>query len=264
MNDKAPSFGRVPTAPIFAGVLKRIAKKPAALMLYVVYLAHANGKSWESYVGEGRIIAQTGMDSSTVTRARRELEAARLIVDTGRNKKGCKVYRIEHCPPQPCGESKDHAPAPVRGAPRSAPRTRARKPPAPVRDIQSTEQSTPKRAARARTEGKAGDGLWEAICNAFELKPVTDADRKRVGRIVHDLGLKGATPADVPVRLDRYRRQWPNAAATPEALLKHWDAFAKSNGHAQAGDASVLSLDDLHGDAPDADDPSLDSTFNGA
>jgi hypothetical protein len=70
------------------------------------------------------------------------------------------------------------------------------------------------------------DPIWDAVCEAFQLRPVTKRERTRVGGIVRDLKLKEAQPSDVWVRLARYRAQWPNAADTPEALLKHWDRFA--------------------------------------
>lgn len=70
------------------------------------------------------------------------------------------------------------------------------------------------------------DPIWDAVVEAFQLKPVTKKERTRVGGIVRDLRLKMAEPADIAVRLARYRAQWPNAADTPEALLKHWDRFA--------------------------------------
>jgi len=69
--------------------------------------------------------------------------------------------------------------------------------------------------------------LWDALCAAFGLDPRTKGERSRVGKVVRDLGQKGALPAEVAVRLARYRREWPSAADTPEALLKHWDRFAK-------------------------------------
>lgn len=68
--------------------------------------------------------------------------------------------------------------------------------------------------------------LWDSVCEVFKLSPKTEGERKRVGKIVRDLAEKGALPGDISPRLEKYRRQWPNAAATPEALLKHWDSFA--------------------------------------
>ena len=78
------------------------------------------------------------------------------------------------------------------------------------------------------------DPVWDAVVGAFKLNPVTDRDRKRVGGIVRDLKAKGAEPDDIPRCIARYRDAWPEAACTPEAILKHWDQFATDNGHAPA------------------------------
>lgn len=73
---------------------------------------------------------------------------------------------------------------------------------------------------------KRTDPIWDSVCAAFGLTPVTKSEKSRVGGIVRDLKLKGASPDDIAIRLGRYRAEWPKAAATPEALLKHWDTFA--------------------------------------
>lgn len=70
------------------------------------------------------------------------------------------------------------------------------------------------------------DEIWDAICETWGMKPITKADCSRMGRLARDFRLKGATPAELRVRLDRYRLAWPQAADTPEALLKHWDRFS--------------------------------------
>jgi len=59
------------------------------------------------------------------------------------------------------------------------------------------------------------------------MKPVTKADLSRVGKLARDFKLKGTTPDEIRARLAYYRSGW-NAADTPEALLKHWDRFAKA------------------------------------
>ena len=76
------------------------------------------------------------------------------------------------------------------------------------------------------------DDLWDAICALWGMKPVTKADRSRVGKLARDFGLKGATPEELRTRLDRYRAGWPGAADTPEALCKHWDRFGQDHGSA--------------------------------
>lgn len=68
--------------------------------------------------------------------------------------------------------------------------------------------------------------LWDAVCEVFELNPVTKSDRSRIGKVVADLKAKNATPDEIHVRFGRYVASWPSITPTPEALVKHWDTFA--------------------------------------
>ncbi len=68
--------------------------------------------------------------------------------------------------------------------------------------------------------------LWDTLCELWGLRPVTQSDKSRLGRIVRDLKLKGATPDDLRTRRERYLAAWPAAECSPEALVKHWDRFA--------------------------------------
>jgi len=81
------------------------------------------------------------------------------------------------------------------------------------------------------SKGGAGgktNPIWDAICQVCELKPATKGDRARIGKVVADLKAKSATPDEIFIRAARYREQWPTVAFTPEALVKHWDTFAKA------------------------------------
>jgi len=73
---------------------------------------------------------------------------------------------------------------------------------------------------------KEPDVIWDAVCGAFGLKPVTRAEKSRVGRVVRDLRAKGVTPDLVRIQADRYKLLHPDWGFTPEAVLKHWDQVA--------------------------------------
>ena len=87
--------------------------------------------------------------------------------------------------------------------------------------------------------------LWDAVCEVWGLHPVTQADRKAVGRIVSDLTQKGATSDEIKVRLDRYRRAWPTAADTPRALVVHWDYFARESAIKDRSDPTPADIEAL-------------------
>jgi len=80
------------------------------------------------------------------------------------------------------------------------------------------------------SKGGAGgktNPIWDAVCQVFDLRPATKGDRARIGKVVADLKAKSATPDEISIRAARYQEQWPTVAFTPEALVKHWDTFAK-------------------------------------
>jgi len=74
------------------------------------------------------------------------------------------------------------------------------------------------------------DPIWDYVCKVFKLNPQTKTERTRTGRVVRDLKQKGATPEEIERRLQLYRREWPKAADTPEAILKHWDRYGEERG----------------------------------
>lgn len=80
------------------------------------------------------------------------------------------------------------------------------------------------------------DLIWDSVCQVFSIDPQTKSEKSRVGKIVKDLKAKGATPDDIRTRHERYKLEWPGAADTPEAILKHWDRFrnAKPDGENQS------------------------------
>ena len=98
MSDTRPvQFGRMPTALVTSGALKPIKGKPAALAVYIAYVAASNaeGEAWPS---EATIAAAFDLGADTVRRARRILEDAGLLIDTGHRRHRCKVYRIASKP----------------------------------------------------------------------------------------------------------------------------------------------------------------------
>jgi hypothetical protein len=69
--------------------------------------------------------------------------------------------------------------------------------------------------------------IWDSLCFLFQLSPVTKGEKSRLGKSVREFTEKGANPAEISLRADRYRARWPNIAFTPEALLKHWDMMGQ-------------------------------------
>lgn len=112
------------------------------------------------------------------------------------------------------------------------------------------DKSTTKKTARVRNE------IWDTVCDVYGFKPVTKNEQSRVGKIVRDLKLKGATPDDIRTRAGHYRQRWPKMSFTPEALLKHWDSLAEpdhtegSRVRAKPGKYANVKTIDLRGPEP--------------
>ncbi len=181
MSSSSAQFGRVPSRVIAGGGLIPISRKPAALAVYIAYLAHAD-KTWHAYLGETRIIKLTALDADSVRRGRRALEDAKLIVDTGRTKHRCKVYLIAQQPPQPCGVSPGQSPAAVRGVVDDDPPQDKGRPPAAVRFIPRTgaPQTEQNRVKEQREGISSGNDAAAMLSRLAALNYSTPVERIRL------------------------------------------------------------------------------------
>ncbi len=178
----------------------------------------ANRTAWP---GVRRLAKDCGVTRNTVVRTVRQLESAGLLL-------------VDHVDGNPGGRTNTYRPAGTSSLWRrtqndDVPKVGRRRP-------QNDDVNVPKMTTQpdktnepdpSRRERKS-DAIWDAVCELFNLKPVTKRDRTRIGRIVSDLKAKGATPDDIRQRLARYCQAWPRVAATPESLTKHWDHFAQN------------------------------------
>jgi hypothetical protein len=88
---------------------------------------------------------------------------------------------------------------------------------------QDADRQRRRRQGNATAESQPGGPLWDALCAAFNLRPATPRELERLQRVVRDLNAKSAKPDEIARQLERYRKKFPNAADTPEAVVKHWD-----------------------------------------
>ena len=87
----------------------------------------------------------------------------------------------------------------------------------------NTPFSPPSGNGKKESAKRKPDPIWDATCQTFGLNPVTKSECNRVGGIVRDLKLKGATLENIKKTIIEYQRVFPKVAYTPEAILKHWD-----------------------------------------
>ena len=117
--------------------------------------------------------------------------------------------------------------------------------------IRKLALSSPPEAVQPAKKERPKNAIWDAVCERFGLTPVLPAECTRIGKVVRDLTAKGATPAEVPIRCDNYRRHFDGAALTPEALVKHWDQCGAPPADRQAVKVSSaeLALKRMRGEA---------------
>lgn len=100
----------------------------------------------------------------------------------------------------------------------------------PKHSLSITPGNAPNKEGKAGSlrdgEGPGEEGLADAFCRAFRLKPVTPEEEDGIYRAAGVLLAKGAKPSDIAPALDAYRKAWPKAVATVPALVRWWDTFA--------------------------------------
>jgi DNA-binding MarR family transcriptional regulator len=88
----------------------------------------------------------------------------------------------------------------------------------PLLDSASSKQK------KKHTTQRKPDPIWDAVVEIWQFQ-VNQATKARIGKLTRSFKQYGATADDIRKRLELYRTEWPKAADTPEALLKHWDRF---------------------------------------
>lgn len=96
--------------------------------------------------------------------------------------------------------------------------------PLPDKNRSDKRRKNPKKdsppAARER------DPIWDSIVASFGFKePHPPSEASRIGKVVRDLKIKGATPEEIARRHANAIKSWDGKPFGPEALVKHWDAL---------------------------------------
>ena len=218
----AKPFVQVPKA-----LLKRKGLSATTKLVYgcIVDRMNDDGEAW---AGIRKIAADVGCQPCTVLDSIARLETEGLLQVTRRPSGRSSIYRLP--PGQPEGARKTKAlgkPGRSENHKRGDRRTRTEALGKP--EPNETDPLNKTQGKRAR--GDSRNVIWDVVCDMFSLHPVTEDDRKRVGKVVRNLKAKGATPDEIKIRVNRYRERWPRVASTPEAVVKHWDEFSQDQPH---------------------------------
>lgn len=107
----------------------------------------------------------------------------------------------------------------------ATPRTNPRNKP-----IQQRERNAARPSPAKPKRPRPADPFWDTTARLFFGGTVAEPHRGRCGKLAKAFKQLTDDPDDIRQRLERYRLTWPNAADTPEAILKHWDRFAEPVG----------------------------------
>jgi biotin operon repressor len=190
-----------------------------ALRLYVVLARYADNDKLTAYPGRGTLAKRMGCHRASVDRAVEELVRIGAITKQVRVKDGkyqSSLYTVRRLPP-----SRTHATTPV--APVQPPPLH----PCDI-ELEPKNENQELHAAPPKSERRTKDNLFEAVAKAcgINLTSLTRSSRGQLNKAVKELREVGATEQDVQAKAKAYKTQYPNAALTPTALVKHWSSFA--------------------------------------
>ncbi len=114
-----------------------------------------------------------------------------------------------------------------------------------------------KRRVDKNTIPRARDEVWDEVAKIWFAGDVKKPDAARVGKLVRDIKAHGGTAKDVNQRIQRYKKEWPDAECTPEAVVKHWARFSNDtiNGKPSRSAEEIAA-------AKEANDRRMEDAFN--
>lgn len=253
MAERRLQYGQVPYGPVGSGLMKEL--KRTELAVYLVLAAHAD-RQFRCSPSVRRVAVLVGRSERQVQRALARLRQAGLVgIKTGggrdastyellatgdaKNVGGTELRTgdiFEHSPRHPSSPAVTLSN--VRGDAKEVTQTTEQqnnKNSLPGKRIDQADltlfdghgEHGQRRAIPSRSKlPRKTDPIWDTVTALFNLPTVTASQKGRVGKLVVEFKAMGATPDDIRIRAERYRLAWPKVTCTPEALAKHWSAFA--------------------------------------
>jgi len=184
--------------------------------------ANADGECWPSMK---RIAERSDISPRQVSRAINELVELGLVEKASRRRHGGQyrgwdyrviVQRTPASSGRPLPVTSGHGrPSPADTGVRSEP--------------SENRKEEPLAATPPKAERRVKDNLFETIADAcgISLTGMTRTARGQLNKATKELREVGATEEQVRHKAKAYKAQYPNAALTPTALIKHWSSFAQ-------------------------------------
>ena len=219
--------------------------EPTQKLVLLALADHANDENFQCWPSLTHICKKTNLGRSTVARSLRDLEAAQVIE---RRKRGQQttVYVLrfaQWCQSGPSAASglvpqRDQGSATAvlgvvperdQGSATAGPGTIKEPSGEPSMNRNGRFASADRQRKSTAKKGKRRDELFEAIAATcgIDIGRLTKTARGSLNRATKELREVAATPEEVTLAADAYRKQYPDCSLTPTALAKHWSAFSR-------------------------------------
>jgi GntR family transcriptional regulator len=189
---------------------------PTRKLVLVALADRCNKDTLRCHPSIRKLADDTGLNPRTVERALTDLEDDGLIQRIARARdNGGATSNDYRFPDVTVSPPPRHTAAPPSGTVT---------PPEP--EERTRREPTPAAAPRAGRNDPRWDPLWDVLTDGFGPATTKDAQSRR-GKAVKTLLEAGATPEEVIKRGKRWRKHFPGATLTQEALVKWWDTLPR-------------------------------------
>ncbi len=236
---------------LYHAMLERMDLLPQDKLVCAVLLDQIFWKKGVAEMGQRLLASKTGLSRGAVARAiGRLVEGGFIEPDRGVGRGRYRCGPVAH---QWATSSKEGGPSVDQARPTSGPAVahpwaRSGPPVSQGKDCQTLSRLFPDNGAPAKKppakkrakkpkprKSREPDPIWDAVAAEWFAAGVATSQRTRLGKLVRDLKDMGATPAGIRTARAAYRKEWPDAADTPEAIVKHWSRFASAASPKQPG-----------------------------
>jgi len=199
--------------------------EPGPKLVLLALADHANGQTGLCIPGQKSLADQCSMSVRTVQRHIQVLEDSGLLRrearmrGQGRGRTSDRYY---------LGDQGDKSALRRQGCATNATNQDDQHDTVGVAEPEENRKKEPLAATPPESVRRPKDNLFETVANAcgINLTNLTRSSRGQLNKAVKELREVGATEQDVQAKAKAYRTQYPNAALTPTALVKHWSSFA--------------------------------------
>jgi hypothetical protein len=196
---------------VISWVLRNSEARLGDRLVLIALADHAKEDGTSAWPSVSTLASEAHLSEKQVQRCLAALKRDGRITETGKSKSGTRVYTVnmsegQIVPPTNPSQNGDRM--------------------SPEPSLKQPSDNTLAAAPRVSRNHPMWDPIWDKLTEGFGPATTKDAQSRRA-KAVKALVEAGATPEDVIVRGKRWRRHFPGATLTQEALVKWWDTLPR-------------------------------------